>query len=144
MAVAPRLIVGLLLAACGGETFDVGLCPSPALTARDGAILDRVQVVRMGFQEIAGDRVVSEEIVQGSVDGFLAEDVTASEARVSIWVEGLESADATRPIVTGATPGSTRVAGIRPVCICVTEPAAWDDECQGVSCVFDAGECSFP
>lgn len=132
------------LAACGGETFDVGLCPSPELTLRDGAVLGRVHIVRMGFQEVEGDSVVSEEVVQGSADGFVAEGVATSDARVSIWVEGLESADSTHPIVTGATPGPTRVAGIRPVCICITEPAAWDDECQGVSCVFDGGSCVFP
>ena len=136
--------VTALLVACGGETFEVGLCPSPGLTARDGATLARVQVVRMGFQEVEGDAVVAEEVVQGSADGFSAEGVAESGARVSIWVEGLESTDATRPLVTGSTPGPTRVGGFRPVCICVTEPSNWETECHDVTCSFDGGQCSFP
>lgn len=137
------LVHALVLAGCGGEEFDVGLCPSPDLLARDGAILDRVQVLRLGFQEVEGDEVVAEEVVQGSVDGFSAEGVSETGADLSIWVEGLESADATRPIIAGATDGTVRIRGLRPVCICVTEPSAWEAECQGTLCTFDRGQCTF-
>jgi len=137
-------VVGLALAACGGETFDVGVCASPGLTARGGTTLSRVQVLRIGFQEVEGDAVVAEEIVQGSVDGFSARGVADSGASVSIWVEGLESADATRPIITGSSTGPTRVDGFRAVCICVTEPPNWEAECAGVTCSFDGGQCAFP
>jgi hypothetical protein len=128
---------------CGGETFVVGLCPSPGLTARGGAVLERVAVLRVGFQEVEGDSVVSEEIVQGSADGFSVEGVSESDASLSIWAEGLESADATRPLVTGSTNGTVRISGLRPVCICVAEPAEWEGECRGVPCTFDGGECTF-
>lgn len=128
---------------CGGETFDVGLCPSPGLLARGDAVLDRVQILRVGFQEVEGDSVVSEEIVQGAVDGFTAEGVSESGASLTIWAEGLESADATRPLVTGSTDGTVRISDLRPVCLCVTEPSEWEAECRGTVCRFEGGECSF-
>jgi len=134
----------LALCGCGGETFEVGLCPSPALVDRGGGPLSRVQIIRIGFQEVDGDSVVAEEIVQGSADGFSADGVADSGSRLSIWMEGLEAADSTQPLVTGSTPGPTRVDGIRAVCICVTEPANWGTECEGVSCSFDGAHCSFP
>ena len=67
MAPVRGLFAAVLLAplalGCGGESFVVGLCPSPGLVARGTAVLERVAVLRVGFQEVEGDSVVAEEIV---------------------------------------------------------------------------------
>lgn len=139
---ASLLLLVAVVAGCGGEEFDVGLCPSPELLDRDADLLERIQVLRLGFQELDAGTVVSEEIVQGSADGFAAEGVAESGARLSIWVEGLESDEATRPLIAGSTSGTVTVGGLRPVCICVTEPSAWERECAEKSCSFD-GACTF-
>jgi len=139
----PALLVVLVTAACGGETFDVGLCPSPGLVSRGSAVLERVQILRVGFQEVEGNAVVSEEVVQGDAAGFSAEGVSESGASLSIWAEGLESADATRPLVTGSTNGTVRINGLRPVCLCMAEPSEWEAECRDVECSFDGSTCSF-
>ena len=134
--------LGFALVACGGETVEVRLCPSETL-AQDEELLDRVAFLRVGFQELDGGEVVDETIAQGPVATFTADGIAEEDSSLSIWADGLEAADATRPLVTGSTPEPVRTGGIRPICICLAEPALWAEQCASVECELADSGCRF-
>jgi hypothetical protein len=131
------------LAGCSGDTFQVALCPAPPIADQTG-FLAGVRSLRMTYSEVEDGAVVSQAVDVDQVDGFVSPDVVESGADLQVLAEGFseppDAIDEESRILIGSTLEPVPVDGLRAVCVCMSAPDRWADDCD-VACQYSAGKC---
>lgn len=100
----------------------------------------------MTYSQIEDGVVVGQKVQLDVVTGFVTADVVESGADLHIFAEGFTgppaSADDENRVLLGSTPSPVRTDGIRSVCICMSTPAGWPQDCA-TPCQYRSGSCSF-
>ncbi|MBI2897750.1 MAG: hypothetical protein HYY06_29600 [Deltaproteobacteria bacterium] len=140
-----RLAVLVALAGCSGDTFQVALCPAPPI-ANETGFLAGVRSLRMTYSQVEDGTVVSQSVEVDEVDGFVTTDVVESGADLQVLAEGFSeppgAIDDDSRILIGSTLEPVPVDGLRAVCVCMSAPDRWAEDCD-VACQYTAGKCQF-
>lgn len=139
------LTLAVLLGGCSGETFQVALCPAAPIADQAG-FLAKVKSLRMTYSEVEDGTVISQTVQVDEVAGFVTPDVVESGADLQVLAEGFDeppdAIDDESRILIGSTLEPVQVEGLRALCVCMSTPARWAEDCD-VACQYTGGTCQF-